>query len=128
MAFNMGLACCSMLQWLLTCQHVCRAYPFETAKFTGSKFYGKYNPQDYVCIIPDSVEDPRLYEPERDGVEYAKLIILFKVGLLPKRAPFMGYSQRSKPLNQVVSMAFVHLLDDFAESIHVNNILDPEGV
>jgi hypothetical protein len=74
------------------------------------------------------VEDPRLYEPERDGVEYAKLVILFKVGLLPKRAPLMGYSQRAKPLNQVVSMAFVHLLDDFAESIHVNNILDPEGV
>ena len=117
----MRATCCNMF-----CLH--RAYPFQTATFQGSKFYGKFNPLDYVCIIPDRVEDTKDYEPVRDGVEYAKLILLFKVFLLPKRPPFRGYSQRCKVKTEAVEMAFLHGLDDFAESINPNNQLDPDGM
>ena len=106
---------------------MCRAYPFADATFSGSKFYGKFNPQDFVCIIPDAVEDPKDYDPMRHGVEYAKLIILFKVSLLPKRPANMGYSMSQKKNTKNVEMAFVHMLDDFAESINPICKLDPEG-
>ena len=68
-----------MLEHAIDLTGLCRAYPFADAKFPGSKFYGKFNPQDFVCIIPDAVEDAKDYDPMRHGVEYAKLIILFKV-------------------------------------------------
>ena len=118
-----------MLEHAIDLTGLCRAYPFADAKFPGSKFYGKFNPQDFVCIIPDAVEDAKDYDPMRHGVEYAKLIILFKVCLLPKRPTNLGYSNYTpqKENTEEVEMAFVHMLDDFAESINPICKLDPEG-
>ena len=46
-----------MLEHDIDLTGLCRAYPFADAKFPGCKFYGKFNPQDFVCIIPDAVEE-----------------------------------------------------------------------
>ena len=102
-------------------------YPFADAKFSGSKFYGKFNPQDFLCIIPDAVEDAKDYDLTRHGVLYAKLIILFKVFLIPKRPARMVYCTAQKKDTKEVEMAFIHQLDNFSENINPICKLDPEG-
>eukprot|EP00961_Rhodomonas_salina_P043415 583893-Rhodomonas_salina.1 len=60
-----------------------RAYPFKNSNFKGSMFYKKgNNPQDVVCIVPDTVEDEKDYDYTSHGCEYARLVCVFKAGLL----------------------------------------------
>ena len=58
------------------------------------------------------------FEPYINGLEYAKLLLLFKVHLIVNQAT---------RTTKVVDMAFIKMYDDFAETVHPNNFLSDHG-
>jgi hypothetical protein len=60
----------------------------------------------------------------RDGLEYARVLLLFKVPLKGPRPAY--YTEETEVA--CAEMAFIHCFNSFAESTHANNILEPGGI
>ena len=117
------------------------------------KFHTK-TPLDVVGIVPDDIENVSLYaalvlsliissyawllliianmfglqvddwDYLRDGLQYARVLLLFKVPL--KGPQPMYYTEETEVA--CAEMAYIHCFNDFAESTHANNILKPGGI